>query len=90
MIQKVSCNLVLSVLASYLERIVAVLIWGVVDEELLISDEHVQDLQAVVPCSKVQDVPFVYVGLFAPCLPVLGDELGHELVAVDDGESKWK
>ena len=59
MLQKVSHDLVLPVLASYLQRIVAILIFGILHKELLVSDEHVQDLQAVIPRRKVQDVPFI-------------------------------
>jgi len=85
--QKVGSNLVLPILASYLQRIVAILIFGILHKELLVSDEHVQDLQAVIPCCKVQEVPFIDVGLFTPCLPVLSDELCHELVAIYYGQS---
>ena len=55
----------------------------IVHKELLVSDEHVQDLQSVMPGCKVQDVPLVDVCLSAPRLPVLGNQLSHELVPVD-------
>jgi hypothetical protein len=35
----------------------------------------------------VQDVPLIDICLFTPCLPVLGDELRHELVPIYHGQS---
>ena len=51
-------NLILSVLAGDLQRIVSFVVLSIFDEEFVILQEHVHDFKPIVSSCEVQNVPF--------------------------------
>ena len=80
-------NLILSILAGDLQRIVSFVVLSIFDEELVILQEHVHDFKPIVSSREVQNVPLLDICLRKHALSVFGYQLRHELVAVDDSKS---